>query len=366
MKESSMTPEDLYSPHRLGPLALPNRLVMAPMTRNRASAGNVPNDLMARYYEQRASAGLLITEASQVAPEGVGYPDTPGIHSASQVEGWRQVTQAVHRAGGRIYLQLWHVGRISHPAFQPDGALPVAPSAIAPAGQTYTPEGLQDFVAPRALETAEIPEIVAQFGQGARNALEAGFDGVELHGANGYLVDQFLRDGTNQREDGWGGPVERRARFLVEVVQALIEVWGPERVGVRLSPSGTFNDMKDSAPRETFGHAVRELDRLQVGYLHLVEASEADLRHGGKAVPTEALRGFFSGTLIVNGDYDKSRADAAIGEGRADLVSFGRLFLANPDLPQRLRSGASLNPPDASTFYGGGEKGYTDYPALAS
>jgi N-ethylmaleimide reductase len=225
---------------------------------------------------------------------------------------------------------------------------------------------MQDYVAPRALEAAEIPEIVAQYGRGARHALEAGFDGVELHGANGYLVDQFLRDGTNHRSDAWGGPVAKRARFLLEVVQALVAVWRPERVGVRLSPSGTFNDMKDSNPLETFTHAVRELNQLEVGYLHLIEAGEADLRHGGRAVPTEALRPLFSRTLIVNGDYDRARAGAAIGEGRTDLVSFGRLFLANPDLPQRLRTGAALNPADPSTFYGGDEKGYTDYPALAS
>jgi N-ethylmaleimide reductase len=240
----------------------------------------------------------------------------------------------------------------------------VAPSAITPAGQVYTPEGVRDFVAPRALEGDEIPGIVEQYRAGARNAREAGFDGVELHGANGYLVDQFLRDGTNRRQDEWGGTVEKRARFLIEVVQGLIAEWGPERVGVRLSPSGTFNDMSDSAPLETFGHAVRELDRLEIGYLHLVEASAGDLRHGGKVVPTEALRPQFSRTLIVNGDYDRRRADAAIEAGAADLVSFGRLFLANPDLPARLRDGADLNEPDPSSFYGGGENGYTDYPAL--
>jgi N-ethylmaleimide reductase len=361
---ATATRTDLFSPHRIGSLELPNRLVMAPMTRNRAGAGNVPGGRVARYYEQRASAGLIVTEASQVVPEGVGYPNTPGIHTPEQVEGWRRVTDTVHRAGGRIYLQLWHVGRISHPLFQPGGKLPVAPSAITPAGQVYTPEGVRDFVAPRALEGDEIPGIVEQYRAGARNAREAGFDGVELHGANGYLVDQFLRDGTNRRQDEWGGTVEKRARFLIEVVQGLIAEWGPERVGVRLSPSGTFNDMSDSAPLETFGHAVRELDRLEIGYLHLVEASAGDLRHGGKVVPTEALRPQFSRTLIVNGDYDRRRADAAIEAGAADLVSFGRLFLANPDLPARLRDGADLNEPDPSSFYGGGENGYTDYPAL--
>ncbi|HKQ61081.1 MAG TPA: alkene reductase [Candidatus Polarisedimenticolaceae bacterium] len=359
-----MTAGDLHAPHRLGSLELPNRIVMAPMTRNRAGDGNVPTALVARYYEQRASAGLIVTEATQVAPEGVGYPDTPGIHSAAQLEGWKQVTRAVHQAGGRIFLQLWHVGRISHPLFQPDGALPVAPSAIAPAGQSYTPAGPKPFVTPRALDIAEIPGIVEQFRRGAANALAAGFDGVELHGANGYLPDQFLRDGTNQRTDAYGGPVENRARFLLEIARAAIDVWGADRVGVRLSPSGTFNDMRDSDPLETFGYAVRELDRLGVVYVHLVEATEADVRHGGKVVPTEALRARFRRSLIVNGGYDRERAEAVVRDGRADLVSFAKAFLSNPDLPQRLRVAASLNAPDPSTFYGGGEKGYTDYPTL--
>lgn len=359
-----MTSHNLHSDYELGPLRLPNRLVMAPMTRNRAGADNVPTELAARYYAQRASAGLIVTEATQVAPEGVGYPGTPGIHSREQAAGWNRVTDAVHRAGGRIFLQLWHVGRISHPLFQPGGALPVAPSAIAPAGQLYTPEGMKPYVTPRALETDEIPGIVAQFRRGAANALEAGFDGVELHGANGYLPDQFLRDGTNRRADAYGGTVENRARFLLEAARALIDVWGADRVGVRLSPSGTFNDMKDASPLSTFGYAMRALDRLGVVYVHLVEGGEAEVRHGGTIVPTDRLRPLFRRTLIVNGGYDRERAEAVIGAGRADLVSFGRLFLANPDLPRRLRTGAPLNAPDQDTFYGGDAKGYTDYPAL--
>lgn len=361
-----MTNRTLFTPHRLGTLELPNRLVMAPMTRNRAGAGHVPTELMARYYEQRASAGLLVTEATQVAPEGVGYPNTPGIYASEQVEGWKRVTERVHASSGRIFLQLWHVGRISHPLFQPGGKLPVAPSAIAPSGEVYTPEGMKPYVAPRALDTSEIVAIVEQYARGARHARDAGFDGVELHGANGYLVDQFLRDGTNHRTDKYGGSIENRARFLIEVVQALITAWAPDRVGVRLSPSGTFNDMKDSAPLETFGYAVGQLDDLGTAYVHLVEGTDADVRHGGTVVPTFELRPRFSRTLIVNGDYDRERGDAAIQKDAADLVSFGRLFLANPDLPRRLKTGAPLNTPDANTFYGGDEKGYVDYPALVS
>lgn len=355
---------NLFSTYKLGDLELPNRLVMAPMTRNRAGAGNVPGERVAEYYEQRATAGLLVTEATQVAPEGVGYPNTPGIHSADQVRGWNQVTGRVHRAGGRIFLQLWHVGRISHPSLQPGGVLPVAPSAVQPAGQVYTPEGLRPFETPRALATSEIPGVVAQFRDGARLAREAGFDGVELHGANGYLVDQFLRDGTNHRTDAYGGPAAQRARFLVEVVGAILETWEPGRVGVRLSPSGTFNDMRDSNPVETFTHAVRELDRLGIGYLHLVEGTAADEQHGGVMVPTAVLRPHFHRTLIVNGGYDRERAVAVLAAGAADLVAFGRPFLANPDLVRRYERGTPLNTPDPATFYGGTEKGYTDYPAL--
>ena len=359
------TSANLYSEFELGPLTLANRLVMAPMTRNRAGAGNVATDLMKTYYEQRASAGLIVTEASQVAPEGVGYPNTPGIHSREQVAAWQIVTEAVHRAGGHIYLQLWHVGRISHPLFQPKSALPVAPSAIAPTGELYTPEGLKPYMTPRPLETREIAGIVGQFRRGAESAKEAGFDGVELHGANGYLVDQFLRDATNRRTDGYGGSIENRSRFLLEVTSTLIDVWGQDRVAVRLSPSGAFNDMKDSNPLATFSHAVRELDRLGIVALHLIEGGAADLRHGGSLVPTAQLRPLFHRALIVNGGYDRPRADAVIGDGGADLVSFGQAFLANPDLVSRMKIGAPLNTPDHATYYGGGEKGYIDYPELA-
>jgi N-ethylmaleimide reductase len=357
-----MARPNLFAPFDLGGLALPNRLVMAPMTRNRAGPGNVPTALNGEYYAQRASAGLIVTEATQVSPQGVGYPGTPGIHNDAQVEGWRRVTDAVHRAGGRIFLQLWHVGRISHPSLQPDGGLPVAPSAIAAEGEAFTPGGMQPFVVPRALEVAEIPGVVAQFEEGARRALAAGFDGVEIHGANGYLIDQFLRDGTNRRTDRYGGSVENRARFLLEVTEAVAGVWGADRVGVRLSPWSDFNNMRDSDPPATFNHAARALARFGLAYLHVVEP--------GGSVPAGAaplapdLKAAFGGPLMVNGGYTRPLAEAALARGEADLVSFAALFLANPDLPARLERNSSLNVPDPATFYGGDHRGYTDYPAL--
>ena len=357
---------DLLSPYKLGELELPNRIVMAPLTRQRAGKGNVPHQLNAEYYVQRATAGLIIAEATQVSPQGQGYPNTPGIHSAEQVAGWRLVTDAVHQHGGRIYLQLWHVGRISHPDFQPDGALPLAPSAIAPKGEAMTLEGMKPYVTPRALETWEIPEIVEQYRKGAENALAAGFDGVEVHAANGYLIDQFLRDGANQRTDKYGGSIENRARLLLEVTEAVIGVWGANRVGVRLSPSGTMNDIRDSNPLETFGYAAQALNKFGLAYLHIFEAIEADIRHGATVVPTSHLKERFQGTLIVNGGYDKNKGDAVLASGAADLVAFGTLYIANPDLPQRFALNAPLNQPDPTSFYGGGEKGYTDYPAIAS
>lgn len=354
----------LFSEFKLGPLTLPNRIAMAPMTRNRAGANNVPTPLVATYYEQRASAGLLITEATQVTPEGVGYPNTPGIHSKEQVAGWKNVTDTVHAAGGRIFLQLWHVGRISHSLFQPGGVLPVAPSAIAPKGKIYTPEGMKPFETPRALELSEIPGIVEKYRLGAAHALEAGFDGVELHAANGYLIDQFLQDSTNKRTDAYGGPIENRARLLVEVTEALISVWGKDRVGVRLAPGGSFNDMRDSDPVATFSYAIRELDRLGIVYVHLKEANEVDARHGGNPVPSKIFRPLFKRAIIVNTGYTGETAEKVIEEGVADLVAFGVPFLANPDLPQRLKTAAPLNQPNQKTFYGGTEVGYTDYPAL--
>jgi N-ethylmaleimide reductase len=357
-----MARTDLFTPVQLGGQALPNRIVMAPMTRNRAGPGNVPGALAADYYAQRASAGLIVTEATQVSPQGVGYPGTPGIHSEAQVAGWRRVTDAVHAAGGRIFLQLWHVGRISHPSLQPGGVLPVAPSAIAPQGDAFTATGPQPFVTPRALETAEIPGIVAQFENGARHALAAGFDGVEIHAANGYLIDQFLRDGINQRTDRYGGSLANRARFLLEVTAAVVGVWGAERVGVRLSPQSDFNSMSDSDPRATFGHAALALSHFGLAYLHVVEPAGA-LPEGARPLVPD-LKEAFGGPLMVNGGYTRALAEAVLARGEADLVSFGSSFLANPDLPLRLARNAPLNTPDPATFYGGTERGYTDYPAL--
>jgi len=360
-----MTTADLFAPFQLGPLTLPNRIVMAPMTRNRAGAGNVPGPHAATYYAQRASAGLIVTEATQVSPQGVGYPGTPGIHSATQVAGWKRVTDAVHTAGGRIFLQLWHVGRISHPSLQPDGALPVAPSAIAPAGQAWTLDGMKDYVTPHALDSAEIAGVVEDYRRGAKNAREAGFDGVEIHGANGYLIDQFLRTGSNHRSDRYGGSAANRARFLIELTEAVIGEWGAERVGVRLSPTNPFNSMSDSNPAETFGTAGGELNRFGLSYLHIVEPGATDPVPAGETPDLKFFRKLWRGPLIANKGYDRARAEAALREGTADLVAFATLFLANPDLPERLRRGGPFNTPDRKTFYGGAEAGYIDYPGLA-
>lgn len=356
---------DVFSPYQLGPLHLPNRLVMAPMTRNRAGAGEVPGPLNATYYAQRASAGFIITEGTQVSQQGQGYPGTPGIFSPAQVAGWTLVTQAVHAADGRIFAQLWHVGRISHPSLQPGGGAPVAPSAIQPAGQIMTAQGMQPFVTPRALTTAEVVGTVEDFRRAAANAKEAGFDGVELHGANGYLVDQFLKDRTNRRTDRYGGSALNRARFLLEVSEALAGEMGAERVGVRLAPTNPFNDIADSNPAATFAAAVGELNRLNLGYLHIVEPLPSDPVAAGERPDIRFFRRLWRGALIGNKGYDLARANAALREGLVDLVSFAALFLANPDLPERFRRGAVLNPPNRATFYGGGAKGYTDYPALA-
>jgi N-ethylmaleimide reductase len=359
----STTP-DLFTPIQVGPYLLPNRIVMAPLTRNRAGAGNVPHELNVLYYQQRVTAGLIIAEATQVSPHGVGYPSTPGIHSPEQIAGWKQVTEAVHQQGGRIFLQLWHCGRISHPSLLPNGELPVAPSPIAAEGMASTYEGEKPFVTPRALETDEIPQIVEMYRQGAANALEAGFDGVEVHNANGYLLDQFLRDGSNQRTDQYGGSIENRVRLPLEVLEAVIQVWQADRVGIRISPSGTFNSMSDSDPAKHFGYFVDRLNEYNLSYLHVLEPSESDLRHGGTAVPTRYFRPIYRGNLMVNWDYDQAKGNAAIANGEADLVSYGKLFLANPDLPERFKLNAPLNQPNLATFYGGGAEGYTDYPTL--
>ena len=355
---------DLFTPIQLGRYTLPNRIIMAPLTRCRAGEGSVPTSLNVDYYRQRASAGLIISEASQVSQQGQGYPATPGIYSPEQIAGWKLVTDAVHQQNGRIFLQLWHVGRSSHSSFQPGGALPVAPSAIAIEGELLTDQGMKPYETPRALERDEISGIVEQFRQGAENALEAGFDGVEIHGANGYLLDQFLRDGANKRTDDYGGSIENRARLQLEITEAVVGVWGNDRVGIRLSPSSTFNGMSDSNPEATFGYLVEQLNRFNLAYLHLLEPGESDLRHGGHAVPTAYFRPIYRGNLMANWDYDQAKANAAIASGSADLISFGKAFIANPDLPERFKLNAPLNPPNPDTFYGGGEHGYTDYPTL--
>ena len=363
--------EALARPFRIGPLDLPHRVVMAPMTRNRAGPGNAPHALNAEYYSQRASAALVITEATQVSEQGVGYPLTPGIHSPEQVAGWRLVTDEVHRAGGRIALQLWHVGRISHSSLQPGGALPVAPSAIEAAGEAMTFEGMKPFETPRALETGEIPGIVDRFRQGARNAMEAGFDAVEIHGGNGYLLDQFVRDGTNARTDAYGGPIENRLRLPVEIARAVAEIWGADRVGYRISPYQRFNDMADSTPEATFTALAEALDGIGLAWLHVVESdapgrdpAESDAGAFVAARPPlfRTLRERFGRALIVNSAYDGPRGETVLEAGEADLVSCATLFLANPDLPKRLIGNGPLNEPVRKTFYGGGAEGYTDYP----
>jgi N-ethylmaleimide reductase len=358
------TSTDLFAPYALGELQLKNRFVMAPLTRCRAEAGNVPSSMAPEYYASRAGAGLIVTEATQVSPHGQGYIFTPGIHSAEQVAGWQRATEAVRQAGGKIFLQLWHVGRISHPDFL-DGQLPVAPSAIAPRGvSTYTPEGLKEVPTPRALEADEIAGIVEEFRLGAQNALAAGFDGVEIHGANGYLIDQFLEDGTNQRTDRYGGSVENRVRFMLEVVDAVTGVWGSQRVGIRLSPGGSFNDMCDCHPQTTFGHALSCLASRGLAYVHLVEPVPSAGEHPSPDLSARFFRPLYPGTLIVCSGYTLERARAVVQAGQADLVAFGQLFLANPDLVERFRRGAPLNTPDPETFYTGGAKGYIDYPTL--
>ncbi|HZV98743.1 MAG TPA: alkene reductase [Methylophilaceae bacterium] len=353
---------DLFTPIKIGGITLKNRIVMAPLTRNRAGAGNVPQDMNVEYYAQRASAGLIITEATPISKMGHGYPATPGIHSAEQVAGWKKVIEAVHAKGGKIVLQLWHVGRISHPSLLPNNALPVAPSAIKPAGQAFTYEGLQDFVTPRALAIEELSGIVAEYVEATRNALEAGFDGVEIHAANGYLLDQFLRDGTNKRTDSYGGDKINRARLLLEVVQNVVAVAGADRVGVRISPLNPFNDISDSNPQDLFNHVARVLSPFKLAYLHVVEGGSHDL-------PTPPfdfaeLRKNFNGPYMANLGYDKAKGNATLSEGKADLIAFGVPFIANPDLVERFAKDAPLNTPDQGSFYGGNEKGYIDYPTL--
>lgn len=354
----------LFTKHLWGDIELPNRIVMAPMTRCRALAGAVPNPMAATYYAQRASAGLIISEGSQVSPMGVGFMGTPGLHSEEQTEGWKPIVEAVHRAGGRIFAQLWHVGRVSHPDLL-GGQVPIGPSAIASEGEVHTPNGKQAPVTPRALEIDEIPGVVEEFERAARNAKTAGFDGVEIHGANGYLLDQFLRDSANQRADRYGGSPQNRARFPLEVTEAVVGVWGPERVGYKCIPTVCFGGMADSNPRQTYEYFATELDHLKIGYLHIFEPV------GGMFLPAVVgdrlapmLREIFHGTVILNGGYTADSGAQAIESGAADLIAFGAPYVSNPDLVERFRRDAPLTPPDVSTFYVGGEKGYTDYPTL--
>ncbi|PCI39230.1 MAG: alkene reductase [Rhodospirillaceae bacterium] len=354
---------NLFTPLTVGPHELPNRILMAPMTRNRAP-DSIPNELMKTYYTQRAGAGLMITEGTQISPQGVGYPATPGIHNEDHVAGWKMITDAVHKCDGHMFCQLWHVGRISHPDLQESNSLPVAPSAIAPIGDAMTNEGPKSFVTPRALETKEILDIVTDYVHAAECALRAGFDGVEIHAANGYLIDQFLRDGSNQRQDEYGGSVENRTRFLIKVVEAVVGVWGAGRVGVRLSPLQPFNDMLDSNPEATFTYAVNQLNRFNLGYLHVTEMGKETPNAAGPIFDLNVLRDIWQGVYITNGGYDKASANAAVSNGATEAIAFGTPFISNPDLVSKFQNDAPLNEASPATFYGGNECGYTDYPAL--
>ena len=358
---------ELFEPLDVGALELPTRIVMAPMTRGRSGGadGRTPVPLMAEYYAQRAAAGLIVSEATAIGPMGYGWLHSPGIYADAHVDGWRRVTDAVHDAGGRMLLQLWHQGRTSHPDFL-DGRQPVGPSAVAADGKAHTAKGAKPYVTPHALTVDEIAATVRDYADAAGRARDAGFDGVEVHGANGYLIDQFLRDGSNRRDDRYGGSVDNRCRFLLEVVEAVCDAWEPGRVGVRLSPTGTYNGMSDSDPKTLFTHAAVELGRRNVAYVHTVEPIDDDHPFANGDVPrvTPAIRDAYAGRLIGNGGYTGDSAAKAIREGRVDAVAFGTTFLANPDLPARLQAGADLNPPDPDTFYTHEPQGYTDYPTL--
>lgn len=353
---------DLFSPAKLGSIVLKNRIVMAPLTRNRAGEAGVPQDLNVTYYAQRASAGLIVTEATPISPMGHGYPALPGIYTDEQVAGWKKITEAVHAKGGKIVIQLWHVGRISHPTLL-NGALPVAPSAIKPAGKAFTYQGLVDYVEPRALDANELPAIVQDYVYATQCALKAGFDGVEIHAANGYLLDQFLRDGSNKRTDNYGGSFENRARLLLEVTKAVVETAGADKVGIRISPVNPFNDMHDSNPQALFNYVAEQLNQFNLAYLHAVEGG---IHGGGKAdaFDFEQMRKLYKGAYMANLSYDKVRGNAAIASGHADVIAYGVPFIANPDLVERYKTDAALNEADSKSFYGGTEKGYTDYPFL--
>ena len=355
----------LFTPITIGDLELPNRMVMAPLTRGRAGASRTPNDMMVEYYRQRAAAGLIISEATQISPQGAGWDESPGIHEPAHVRGWERVTDAVHAEGGRIFLQLWHTGRASHPDFH-NGELAVAPSAIAISGdEIHTPQGKKPHVAPRALETIEIPGVVQQYVTATKLAQDAGFDGVEIHGANGYLIDQFLRDGSNQRTDKYGGTIENRARFLLEVTEAVVGAWSSARVGLRISPTSNFNDQRDSDPKALFPYVAEQLNRFGLAYLHVLEAWPGHMLAMPGPRITPAIRKAFRGPLMVNGGYTSELGAQAIDDGDADLIAYGVPFIATADLVERFRTDAPLNAPDFATFYAKGPKGYNDYPTLA-
>jgi N-ethylmaleimide reductase len=356
--------QTLFSPLSLGDIELPHRIVMAPLTRSRSSQpGDIPNDMNAEYYRQRASAALIIAEATQITPQGKGYAFTPGIYSEQQIVGWKKVTDAVHEQGGHIFLQLWHVGRVSHSSLQPENALPVAPSAIAVTdGQAFTEQGMKDFEVPRELKTEEIQGIVNQYREAAKNAKQAGFDGIEVHAANGYLLEQFLKDGTNKRNDIYGGSIANRCRIVLEVVEAVTEVWPSAQVGIRISPTGTFNSMSESDPQALYSYLVDKLNQFNLAYLHVVErfagSPETDFDF-------KALADSFNGAYMANGTYTAESAEQSLSAGNSDLVSFGMPYISNPDLVERFKQGAELNEADQATLYGGDEKGYTDYPTLS-
>ncbi|MZR31602.1 alkene reductase [Sneathiella litorea] len=368
-----MTTTKLFTPIEIGGLHLSNRVIMAPLTRMRATVpGNIANEMMAQYYAQRATpGGLIIAEASQVSEDGQGAPCTPGIHSAEQIAGWKLVTEAVHAKGGKIYLQLWHMGRLSHPSYQPNGELPIAPSAVPANVDVTTPDFKRvPCPTPRALETEEIPDLIERYTHAANCAKKAGFDGVEIHSANGYLLEQFLQARTNKRTDIYGGSIENRCRLVLEVTKAIAAVWGSSHVGIRLSPFGIANDSGEDEPMPLYSHLISELDKLGLAYLHLIEprasgAGQRDVDH--KDVPSAAqlFRPFWHGTLIAAGNFNRESANIMIASGDADAIAFGRLFISNPDLPERLRLDAPLNPYNRATFYSRGPKGYVDYPAMA-
>lgn len=360
-------PKDIFSPVTIGQMDLQNRVVMAPLTRNRADndSGEV-GDMHVEYYRQRAGAGLIITEASQISPEGKGYLMTPGIHTEGQVAAWKKVTDAVHEAGGKIVIQLWHVGRISHTSLQPGGGAPVAPSAITAEAKTFTAEGFVDTSAPRALSEGEIARVIEDYAHAVRMSRKAGFDGVEIHAANGYLLDQFMKTGANQRSDRYGGSVENRARLVIEVMEAAIAAWDKDHVGVRLSPFSNVNGVSDANPQETFEYVIKALDAMEPLYIHMIEGQTGGTRALNPGEDLAALRALYRGPYMANNGYDRQMALDAVASGAADLVAIGRSFIANPDLVERLRRDAPLNEMDADRLYGGGREGYIDYPLLES